>query len=72
MNPKLHKSNDRVFGGVYGGIAEYLEWDKRMLRILTVAAVLFIGFPVLVYVVLCFAMPGDPHNPFDLNDYRYQ
>lgn len=65
MNPKLHKSNDRVFGGVCGGIAEYLEWDKRMLRILTVAAVLFTGFPALVYVVLYFAMPDDPRKPFD-------
>lgn len=72
MRPKLHKSSDRVLGGVCGGIAEYLEWDKRTVRMLTLAAMLFAGLSVLVYVILYFAMPDDPRKPFDLNDYRAQ
>ncbi|MDN5945435.1 MAG: PspC domain-containing protein, partial [Lactiplantibacillus plantarum] len=33
---KLTKSNNRVFAGVLGGIAEYLNWNANVLRVLYV------------------------------------
>lgn len=72
MKPRLYKSHDRIVGGVCGGIADYLGWEKRPVRFFTMAALLFAGLPVLIYFMLYLVMPDDPRKPFDLNDYRAQ
>lgn len=72
MKPKLYRSHDRVMGGVCGGIADYLGLDRRQVRVVTMVAVIFMGFPMLAYVVLYMILPEDPRKPFDLNDYRAQ
>lgn len=56
---RLIRSNDRIIGGVCGGIAEWLGWDPTLVRVLyLLASILSIGFPgILVYIVLWIVMP---------------
>ena len=56
----LHRStNDRIIGGVCGGIAHSLDWDPTLVRILFVLlSVLSAAFPgTLVYIILWIVMP---------------
>ena len=56
----LHRStNDRIIGGVCGGIARSLDWDPTLVRILFVLlSVLSAAFPgTFVYIVLWVLMP---------------
>ena len=58
----LHRSrSNRIFGGVCGGIAEWLGWSPTAVRILyVVLSVLSAAFPgILVYLVLWVAMPTE-------------
>ncbi len=59
-NNKLIRSNDRIIGGVCGGLAEWLGWDPTLVRVLyLLASILSIGFPgVLVYIILWIVMPA--------------
>lgn len=59
MKQRLERSNDKVFAGVCGGIAEYLGWDAGKVRLLYVlVSILSVAFPgLLVYIILWFAMP---------------
>ena len=57
---ELHRSrNNRVFGGVCGGIARWLGWGPTAVRVLyVVLSILSAAFPgILVYLVLWIAMP---------------
>jgi len=56
----LRKSRNRILAGVCGGIAEWLEWDPTLVRILyVVLSIVSAAFPgILVYVILWFLMPG--------------
>ena len=58
------KSN-RVLGGVCAGVANYLNMDPTLVRVLTVLLTLFTGVPVIVYLVLLFVVPeeGAPTTP---------
>ena len=38
---RLTKSNDKVFLGVFGGIAEYFNWDKAITRIIGAFLIIF-------------------------------
>jgi phage shock protein PspC (stress-responsive transcriptional regulator) len=51
--------NDRIIGGVCGGIARWLGWDSTATRILYVLlSCLSVAFPgILVYIVLWIVMP---------------
>lgn len=55
----LMRSNDRMIAGVCGGIAEWLGWNPRLVRILFVlVSVVSAAFPgIIVYLVLWFLMP---------------
>ncbi len=59
----LHRSRqNRIVGGVCGGIARWLGWDPTLTRVLYVAvSILSAAFPgTLVYIILWIAMPlGD-------------
>ncbi|MBP5520403.1 MAG: PspC domain-containing protein [Treponema sp.] len=57
---RLCKSRkNKMIGGVCGGLAEYLNIDVTIIRI--VAGVLFLakGIGLLVYIVACIVMPFD-------------
>lgn len=55
---KLYRNpDDRVIGGVCGGIAAYLGTDSTVIRLLFVLSVLFFGTGVLIYIILWIIMP---------------
>ena len=62
-------STDRVLVGVCGGLAQYLNLDPTLVRILTVVlTVVTGGTPVLLYVVAALLMPeratgAPPYGP---------
>jgi len=59
-NKKLKRSSNRVMGGVCAGIADYLQWDISLVRILYVIATLFTAFSgLLVYIILWIVIPQE-------------
>ncbi|HKF85503.1 MAG TPA: PspC domain-containing protein [Candidatus Limnocylindrales bacterium] len=55
---------DRALAGIAGGMAEYLEVDPTVVRILWVLAAIFSGgLAVLLYIVLAFVIPANPYLP---------
>ncbi len=57
---KLTRSTTNKFiGGVCGGLAEYLNMDVNLVRILTVVISLFTGVPIILYLVALFLLPED-------------
>lgn len=64
MSAPLHRTpDDRVIGGVCGGIAAWLGWDSTHVRILYILiSVLSVAFPgILVYIILWIIMPLRRH-----------
>jgi phage shock protein C len=64
-NVALYRSRDkRVLGGVCGGLAEWLDWDPTLVRILyIVLSIASIAFPgILVYLILWIVMPLEPRG----------
>src|SRR4051794_39327684 len=60
----VRSTSNRVIGGVCGGVADYLNMDVNLVRILTVLISLFTGVPVILYIVALFVMPEDtPGRP---------
>lgn len=59
VRSRLARSDDRMVAGVCGGLAEWLGWDKTVVRVLFVlTSILSAAFPgLLVYVVLWLVMP---------------
>jgi len=51
---------DRQIAGIAGGMAEYLEIDPTVVRILWILAFLMGGFGLLLYVILAFVVPLEP------------
>ena len=61
MEKKLYKSNsDKKLDGVCAGIAEYFGVDATIVRLLWVAATLFVGFGIIGYIVAAIVMPRKP------------
>ena len=57
---RLRKSSNRMIAGVCGGIAEWLDWDATLVRVLYVLISIFsAAFPgFLVYIILWIVMPN--------------
>lgn len=50
----IRKSNDKIFGGVCSGLAEYVDVDKSLVRILTLIGIIVSGvLPGLFLYILC-------------------
>lgn len=61
MEKKLYKSNtDKKLCGVCGGIAEYLNVDSTIIRLILVFAVLFAGSGILAYIIAALVIPDKP------------
>ena len=61
MEKKLYKSRtDKKIDGVCAGIAEYMEIDPTVIRLIWVLAVLFAGVGVLAYIVAALILPRKP------------
>lgn len=55
---RLVRSNDRVFGGVCAGIAEFFGWNVGFLRLVwLVLSFVGVGSPVIFYFILWCLMP---------------
>lgn len=56
---KLMRSKDnRILAGVIGGIAEYLDVDASILRVIFVFLT-WSGMPILLYILLAIIMPSE-------------
>jgi len=59
---KLYKSTkNKILGGVCAGIADYLNMDPTIIRILWVVLGFVYGFGVLAYIVAWLIMPDNPN-----------
>ncbi len=65
MKKKLYRStSDKMLCGVLGGLADYLNVDATLIRILYAALSVFsAGFPGIVLYIICAIVI--PEAPFD-------
>lgn len=65
MNRRLYKSEtDRVIGGVAGGVAEYLDVDPSIVRVVwAVLALITGGVFFVLYIVMWIVVPLAPWSP---------
>ena len=75
MDKRLFRNEyEKVVGGVCSGIAEYMEVDVTIIRLLFVLSTIFlVGTGVLVYIVMWIVVPvnNDPAKRFaKFNDYN--
>lgn len=62
MNKKLTKSKNKMLSGVLAGIAEYLEIDPTVIRVIYLFLTVFTAFAgVIAYLLLMLVMP-EPDN----------
>jgi len=60
MNNKLTRSNNDVMvSGVAAGLAEYLNIDPALVRLLFVLLTIFGGHGILIYFILWILMPQE-------------
>jgi len=60
---KLYRSReDRQIAGVCGGLAEYLNTDTTIIRLLFVVLTLMGGPGLIVYIVLAIVVPEAPEE----------
>ena len=58
-NKKLFRSNDRVIGGVCGGLAEYFDFDPTAVRAAYALLTFFTAFSgIPCYLILWLVMPS--------------
>lgn len=59
-NKRLYRSEeDRILGGVCGGIAEVYDLDPTLVRLVTLLLVLGTGAGLLVYLIAWLIMPTE-------------
>ena len=71
MNKKLYRNeSDKVIGGVSSGLAEYLDVDVTVIRIVFLLLFFFGGSGLLIYIIMWIAVPGKKKY-YNVNaDYR--
>ena len=63
MKKKLCRSaTDKKLGGVCAGIAEYLDIDSTVIRLLWVLFTLLGGAGILAYIIALLVMPNAPEE----------
>jgi phage shock protein PspC (stress-responsive transcriptional regulator) len=64
VNPRrLYRSRrDRQLAGVAGGMAEYLEVDPTVVRLVWILSIFLGGFGILLYIIMAFIVPLDPRG----------
>ena len=66
MKKKLYRiKHGQQLAGVCGGIAEFLNIDPTIVRVLWAFAVLCAGTGVLAYIVCALVIPEKPDNIID-------
>jgi phage shock protein PspC (stress-responsive transcriptional regulator) len=71
-NRLFRNTNSKVLGGVAAGIADYLDIDVTVVRILFVLAVFIpITFPIILfYIILWIVMPDGARRPKSMEESR--
>lgn len=59
----VRSRSNKVLGGVCGGVADYLNMDVTLVRVLTAVLTIFTGVPVVVYLVMLFVVPEETRPP---------
>lgn len=54
---RLTRASNGMIGGVCAGIAEYMNLDPTIVRIVWILMVFFAGFGVLLYFILWLVIP---------------
>ena len=69
---KLYRSTNTMIGGVCAGIAEFLDIDPTIVRVVYALFALFTaGFPgTLVYIILLVIIPQRPFPDYQYNEYE--
>lgn len=68
MDKRLYRSrNDKMLGGVCGGVAEYFKVDPSIVRILWVVFT-FSGMPLIAYIVAWIILPLQPLDEENLSE----
>jgi len=63
MKNKLYRStNDRILGGVCGGIAEYFDIDSILVRLLTILIFFMGGAGIIAYIIGWIIIPQNPNE----------
>ncbi|SKC10649.1 PspC domain-containing protein [Dyadobacter psychrophilus] len=72
-NRLFRNTNSKVLGGVASGIADYLDIDVTIVRVLFVLGVFIpVTFPIILfYIVLWIVMPDGARRPKPLEENRY-
>lgn len=66
MEKKLYRSNtNKKIAGVCGGLAEYLNMDPTVVRLIWVLVALFAGAGLLAYLICALIIPEKPDNIVD-------
>ena len=64
MRKRLHRSRtEKMIAGVCGGLAEYLDVDPTLVRVVWVFVSLLAGVGVLLYLIMWVVMPLDLPAP---------
>lgn len=64
MQKRLYRSRDeKIIGGVCGGLGEYLNVDPTLIRLALVFITLFGGAGIIAYLVLWVVVPLAPPPP---------
>jgi phage shock protein C len=60
MSKRFYRSEkDKIIGGVCAGIADYLNIDPVVIRIIFVVALLTEGFGLMLYIILWIVIPSE-------------
>ena len=59
----MRSSRDKKLGGVCAGVADYVDLDSTLVRIIWLLAVLCAGTGGLLYIILWIALPLAPATP---------
>lgn len=64
---RLYRSqNERILGGVCGGIAEYTSMDPTIIRLIwAIGTLMSFGFGVLLYIIAWIIIPRNPKQKWD-------
>jgi len=63
VKKKLYKSNnDKKIAGVCGGIAEYLNIDSTIIRLLWIFLSFAYGSGIIIYIICALVLPNEPEN----------
>ncbi|BDC35649.1 PspC domain-containing protein [Candidatus Methanoliparum sp. LAM-1] len=71
MNKRLYRSKkNKIIGGVCGGIAEYLDIDPTVIRIIYVLLTIFTEFlpGIIVYLLLWLIIPNEPEKDDEIKE----